>query len=242
MTVPALAKPHDSLCGAKTREGAKYPTCHRPAGWGTDHPGVGRCKLHGGKTPARHGRYSGLRNERLRVLIEAHETDPDPLNVLPELAAARALFQDFVERYDEHTAALLAWHASFELQQRPLPADKVIAFERVVDEWENAAREGAELTEQQEADLETARKFVELLRGAGQEAKPRRVLDLSDAYRIVGEITKIVERIERARSADAISRPELNRLVHEMARVVDLNVADQEVKARIRDGWLALAV
>jgi hypothetical protein len=25
--------------------------CHRPAGWGTDHAGYGRCKLHGGKTP-----------------------------------------------------------------------------------------------------------------------------------------------------------------------------------------------
>lgn len=27
------------------------PTCSLPAGWGTDHVGVGRCKLHGGNTP-----------------------------------------------------------------------------------------------------------------------------------------------------------------------------------------------
>jgi hypothetical protein len=27
------------------------PTCSLPAGWGTDHVGVGRCKLHGGMTP-----------------------------------------------------------------------------------------------------------------------------------------------------------------------------------------------
>jgi len=32
-------------CGAKTRAGTP---CRRPAGWGTDHVGVGRCKLHGG--------------------------------------------------------------------------------------------------------------------------------------------------------------------------------------------------
>jgi hypothetical protein len=35
-------------CGAKKRQGEG--NCMRPAGWGTDHPGVGRCKLHGGST------------------------------------------------------------------------------------------------------------------------------------------------------------------------------------------------
>jgi uncharacterized protein YjcR len=33
------------FCGARTRKGQP---CKRPAGWGTDHPGEGRCKLHGG--------------------------------------------------------------------------------------------------------------------------------------------------------------------------------------------------
>jgi len=35
-------------CGARTRSGEP---CRQAAGWGTDHPGVGRCKLHGGATP-----------------------------------------------------------------------------------------------------------------------------------------------------------------------------------------------
>jgi hypothetical protein len=35
-------------CGAKKRQGEGH--CTRPAGWGTDHPGFGACKLHGGKT------------------------------------------------------------------------------------------------------------------------------------------------------------------------------------------------
>lgn len=35
-------------CGAKTRSSGK---CGRPAGWGTGHSGVGRCKLHGGRSP-----------------------------------------------------------------------------------------------------------------------------------------------------------------------------------------------
>ncbi len=49
-------------CGAKTRAGTP---CRRPAGWGTDHVGEGRCKLHGGRSLRgflhpryKHGRYA----------------------------------------------------------------------------------------------------------------------------------------------------------------------------------------
>lgn len=50
MTDAANGAGHDSgrYCGGrlKQREG----TCTRPAGWGTPHPGIGRCKLHLGST------------------------------------------------------------------------------------------------------------------------------------------------------------------------------------------------
>lgn len=36
-------------CGSTNRAGNP---CARPAGWGTPHPGIGRCKLHGGSTPS----------------------------------------------------------------------------------------------------------------------------------------------------------------------------------------------
>lgn len=36
-------------CGGKLRQG-RVGTCTRPAGWGTPHAGIGRCKLHGGST------------------------------------------------------------------------------------------------------------------------------------------------------------------------------------------------
>ena len=35
-------------CGAKTRAGGR---CNQAAGFGTEHPGLGRCKYHGGNTP-----------------------------------------------------------------------------------------------------------------------------------------------------------------------------------------------
>lgn len=37
-------------CGAKKRQGEGR--CGQAAGRGTDHPGVGRCKLHGGRSPS----------------------------------------------------------------------------------------------------------------------------------------------------------------------------------------------
>jgi hypothetical protein len=42
-------EPHSkkkNICGAKAKSTGKK--CQRSAGWGTDHPGSGRCRLHGG--------------------------------------------------------------------------------------------------------------------------------------------------------------------------------------------------
>lgn len=41
--------PSDKYCNARKKDGG---LCHREAGWGTSHVGWGRCKLHGGSTPA----------------------------------------------------------------------------------------------------------------------------------------------------------------------------------------------
>ncbi|MDG4791997.1 hypothetical protein O7626_39985 [Micromonospora sp. WMMD1102] len=67
MTAVDEGKEHDKrLClgkkrmkqrpGAKTGKNPVFDDagnelCTRPAGWGTSHPGIGKCKLHGGNTP-----------------------------------------------------------------------------------------------------------------------------------------------------------------------------------------------
>lgn len=51
MCMATPRQPRDATsCGAKTK-GDPRRRCSRPAGWGTDHPGVGQCKLHGGVGP-----------------------------------------------------------------------------------------------------------------------------------------------------------------------------------------------
>jgi hypothetical protein len=66
-------------CGGRTRSGTK---CKRPAGWGTDHLGRGRCKLHGGSTPSH--RKAAAAEEALEFARGAlgSELDVGPLDAL----------------------------------------------------------------------------------------------------------------------------------------------------------------
>jgi hypothetical protein len=45
-----MTKHQGPFCGGKLRK--KDGTCEQPAGWGTEHQGTGRCKLHGGCAPS----------------------------------------------------------------------------------------------------------------------------------------------------------------------------------------------
>lgn len=234
MRVAKAAKPHAAHCGAKTRAGG---TCSFVAGYRTDHVGEGRCYLHGGATPIKHGRYSSITRESLRQLIEQHETDPDPLNILPELAASRALFVDFIQRYDEWRDALVAWHATYRLGTRPLDPARIQVLTDVIDRYEALVAE-----EEIDADLEileSVRDTIAAL-GSGDRGKPLQILDVSDAYRIVSEITQIVARIEKIRAQNAVSRAELLRIMSEQWRVVEMYVTDPKVRLGIRDGWLGI--
>ena len=84
-------------CGAKNRAGNP---CGQRAGWGTDHVGDGRCKLHGGNAgrPIIHGRYSIKHRESLQAKMQEFLEDENPGNLMSELALQRAMLQDFLER------------------------------------------------------------------------------------------------------------------------------------------------
>jgi hypothetical protein len=234
--------PRPVTCGARKKQGEGV--CTQAAGWGTDHPGEGRCKLHGGKNPIKHGRFSAIKRPELRELVAAYEQDPDPLNILPELALVRAQLVDYVNRYDEHTAALLAWHESYRAGMAPLDPAKVLALKAVLDEYEELAAGADGLTDTQREDLAAARACVDrLASGAGDvPGKPRQMLDVASAYQMASEVTKIVERIERIRAANAVSRADLVRIMTEMGRVVEAYVRDDGTQQKIREGWLGIRI
>jgi len=75
---PAIIR--DGKCGGKKKQGDG--TCTQPAGWGTPHAGTGRCKLHGGCSPA--SVTAGLNEQAARELALL---DVEPVtNALEELA------------------------------------------------------------------------------------------------------------------------------------------------------------
>ena len=112
-------KAHDKkYCGAKTRAGTP---CKRPAGWGTNHVGEGRCKLHGGKSTGpppekmkknknsmKHGLFAKyLPDETLEIMDSINEIKPLDIlwtNIQMQFASIiRAQQIMFVENKDDHT-------------------------------------------------------------------------------------------------------------------------------------------
>jgi hypothetical protein len=95
MTPPNDANGRDSkYCGAKKRQGEG--TCTRPAGWGTDHVGIGRCKLHGGRTP------DHMKHARTEIARQAVATYGLPREVAPDVALLEEVHR---------TAGHVAWLA-----------------------------------------------------------------------------------------------------------------------------------
>jgi hypothetical protein len=226
-------------CRAWNTKRGKY--CRSRAGHGTAHVGVGRCKVHGGHKKdgdarVTGARYSAVNSERLGELIAEHMADGDPLNMLPDIAAARAIFQDYIERHGPITAALLAWHDTWEGRYHPLGDTERKALVDAVDELEALLLEP---DDEQAAMLELARSAIAFLT-TPQNPKPRRIMDISEAVGHLDVISKMVARVEQARSSNAISRPELLRVMTEMGRVVQAHVTDPTVLANIRDGWLSV--
>jgi hypothetical protein len=96
-------------CNGRRESKTKY--CTRPPGWGTDHVGEGRCKLHGGKSLKgsdsprfKHGRYSKY-SKLPGYLVDAYEknlSDPDLMNMENEIALLESLADYELSKLNSH--------------------------------------------------------------------------------------------------------------------------------------------
>ena len=97
---------HESpRCGARKHQGTG--TCRKPAGWGTDHVGIGCCRLHGGSTrsqvaAARREQVQAQARDAVRGIVIRDVTDP--LKALArhagEIVAVRDFLRGQVERLE----------------------------------------------------------------------------------------------------------------------------------------------
>lgn len=204
-------------CGAKTKSGKP---CRHFAGMRTDHPGEGRCWLHGGATPIKHGRYSKITRPRIRELIDHYETDPVPNDLLPEVNLLRALVTDFVERYDEITDAVLAWHSSWGEEYR-----------KAVHLWREKMLRRLEGSGWQDVDPDELPDPPDPLDFMN---KPRQMLDVTAAAGMVDKVGAMVDRIQKHRREGAITLDTLNRVLEQLGVEVVHAVAEVITDAATR--------
>jgi hypothetical protein len=141
--------PPNYFCRGWNPKREKY--CGARAGAKTDHKGVGRCKWHDGGRP-KHGRYSTTTRARLAPLIERFEGESpeEALDIFPELATARALLHDWLDRFEEYVEALEAWNSAEYAEKGPrarpvrIPEIHELAplldlISKMVERWHKAA-------------------------------------------------------------------------------------------------------
>ncbi len=95
----AYEKCGGSLRGKDEDGNKRIGNCQRPAGWGTQHPGVGGCKLHAGNTKA--GNVNGavelLKRDADKILGKLDVTPiDDPLTELSKLAGEVTAWKDII--------------------------------------------------------------------------------------------------------------------------------------------------
>lgn len=114
------------FCGAKKKQGEG--TCTRPAGWGTDHPGFGTCKLHFGKTKA--AGAAAVKQQAAEALAKLNvEPVTDPLSKLAELAGQALAWRDTIAA-KVNTLTSLRYEGGVGTEQL---RSEVALFERALD-------------------------------------------------------------------------------------------------------------
>lgn len=123
MTLVATDTAHDNHCGALTRSETH---CLRPAGWGTPHVGIGRCKLHGGNTPSH---IQSAEKVQLAVVAEQYglPREIDPTAALLEELHRTAGMITFYELTVIESETITE---STQFGEQPTAAVKLLAAER----------------------------------------------------------------------------------------------------------------
>ncbi len=189
---------YKNVCGRPKRDGSP---CGRPAGWGTDHNGQEACRYHGGCNPIKTGRWSKVRRKSISEAIKHFEEDADPLDLIPDLNLARALVQDFIERCGAMQEALLAWHGFNRLR-------KLRGYFRQFQRAKSPEK-GREIAGRIEAAI-----------AALDSGRPRQVLDLADAGRLIDQCSKIAQRHHAIKSSGAITMDAFRRVHEQMALIM----------------------
>ncbi len=215
-----LIKP-DKLCNGRKKGKRAY--CKRPAGWGTQHPREGRCKLHGGNNVRgvahvrfKSGKYSKSLASSLLQKYEDARSDPTLLSLQEEIAVCDARIKTLFEAL------------------RSLPSGKqsettVTALRRKITAAKNAVGKGLSGAE-----------FLAIL----TQLEPM-IADIANERQIWKEIGYWMDRRQRLvdsenkrmiKSETMVSASEISLLVGGILSVLRENIKDQKTMHAIGRG------
>jgi hypothetical protein len=97
--------------------------CRARAGAGTDHTGLGRCRVHGGLSAITHGRYSQIPRGSVGEHLETFELESDEskLDIMHEATLMRALTANYLERYEDYFQGVIRFN---QLEDEEAKAEK----------------------------------------------------------------------------------------------------------------------
>jgi hypothetical protein len=130
-------------CGAIKSNGEP---CIKPKGWGTEHPGFGRCKFHGGAS--RNGNKAAIREQAASL---ATEVDIEPNEVLLRtIRLTRGAVQWCARIIGETEYALAGEHAAEFKDEAALKRivgleKRLLGFQAIYGEWIDRAAKHAKL-------------------------------------------------------------------------------------------------
>jgi len=134
---PDTGKP---ACMGRNRWSDTY--CKNLPGKGTNHPGVGRCRFHAGCTPTMvqmHRYDTSHFSSRVQQLFEEFRNDPQPYNMLNELAMLRSVAVDYLERHAFIDKALTQWAMQVEMGRvegitRPPKLPNILEIRKLIND------------------------------------------------------------------------------------------------------------
>ena len=129
-------------CGARRRQGDGEP-CKHTAGWGTDHVGTGRCRLHGGNTRTQRKAAAAAQAEAgARAILAQLDVQPvgDPVEQLQILAGEILAWRDAIAEQVRKLTTL-----RYEGEHGEQLRSEVALFERALDRCQSVLTAMAKL-------------------------------------------------------------------------------------------------
>lgn len=225
-------EPRPLCSGVKAATGEP---CKLHAGYGTDHPGYGRCKYHGGSSPTGRKHAASIAakyaiavedlvdDPDLHVLIERVKRRADVTDLTDDLALARALVLHYVNRAEALEQALLRWSESWN------PAWQEATFE-IIDELRIA---------QADEDWE---RYGELIKKVPDPMafmqRPRKITDMVMAVQRLRDVASMVQVIQAQQEVGSIPARDVQALLAEVASVTERAVRDAVRDVPTRTGLL----